>query len=303
GLVSFRNHLIPSEPFFLQEQSKNHATIVCLKCSNYVSQSKWKTPLAIAVFGKPGTGKSFFVKEALNGISKCFFSKKLEFNLSQWRNASDIARSFHLIQDSHLDDEIPIAFFDEFDCTISGRELGWIAQFLMPIQDGLYVEGSEAFHVGKSVFVFAGGTAHSYSEFANKYKERREAKVPDFLSRLRAFVDVQDTNLKVQRGRVTYSHANRLSLMRRAIVFRSLLKRHLPQIFDQGSDFARIDSSVTDAFLWVPEFKHGVRSIEAIIQMSKISQKGTSFQTSALPTVDQLDLHVDPKKFFAILSQ
>ncbi|MDZ4853204.1 MAG: HNH endonuclease, partial [Pirellulaceae bacterium] len=40
GLVSFSNHLIPSEPFFLQEQSKNHATIVCLKCSSITDHFK-----------------------------------------------------------------------------------------------------------------------------------------------------------------------------------------------------------------------------------------------------------------------
>ena len=64
----------------------------------------------------------------------------------------------------------------------------------------------------------------------------------------------------------------------------------------------RIDQSLLDAFLDVPKYLHGSRSMEAIIEMSAISRKMT-FERSTLPAVHQLALHVDADAFMAIVEQ
>ncbi len=48
--------------------------------------------------------------------------------------------------------------------------------------------------------------------------------------------------------------------------------------------------------LRVSEFRHGVRSMAAIIDMSMLS-KGRSFEQASLPLVDQLELHVNAEEF------
>ncbi len=92
------------------------------------------------------------------------------------------SRALHVVQDLSLEGEIPVAFFDEFDCSLNNEELAWLRHFLMPIQDGRYIESESGnvFHLGKSIFVFAGGTASKYQNFYDSNISRTEAKVPDF---------------------------------------------------------------------------------------------------------------------------
>jgi hypothetical protein len=258
----------------------------------YTQSSTNNRPLAIAVFGSPGSVKGFLVNEALVGISKSIARKPLEFNMSQWRDSDDLSRAFHTIQDASLESEVPVAFFDEFDCAYNNEELFWLKFFLMPIQDGRYIDSRNIYHLRKCIFVFAGGTASKYAEFDKLNSHKMEKKVPDFLSRLRAHIDIEGVN---------YTSGQSIEMnvrVKRAILLRGLLKKNAPQIFDAGSDCAGIDEDVIRMFLNVAEFRHGVRSMEAIIQMSKILPSSRRFHASALPTKSQLSLHVDADNFF-----
>jgi hypothetical protein len=76
------------------------------------------------------------------------------------------------------------------------------------------------------------------------------------------------------------------------------LQRNAPQIF--SGDEMRIDGSLLAAFLDVPAYLHGSRSLEAIIEMSAISRK-LAFERSSLPAVHQLALHVDADAFMDIV--
>jgi hypothetical protein len=85
-------------------------------------------------------------------------------------------------------------------------------------------------------------------------------------------------------------------MFRRAILLRSLLEAHLPEVIDKNSKEARIDPDVVRAFLRVTRYVHEVRSMRAIIEMSRPSARG-AFHKSALPTPNQLKMHVNAKEF------
>jgi RyR domain len=59
---------------------------------------------------------------------------------------------------------------------------------------------------------------------------------------------------------------------------------------------------VLRAFLNVPHYKHGARSMESIVAMSFLMGK-TRFERSALPSEAQLDLHVPGRTFLALVQQ
>jgi len=265
----------------------------------YIHSKGSSRPLSIAVFGFPGLGKSFGVTEVAESVAPGLVVR-LEFNVSQWRLISDLISAFHRVRDLVLEGKIPLVFFDEFDSTFEGK-LGWLKYFLAPMQDGTFREGETVHPIGRSIFVFAGGISSTLASFCQEdpdgsgkeqaLHEFKNVKGPDFTSRLRGYVNIVGPN--------PASSSDNIFMIRRAMLFRSLLERKAKQLFDV-SNHVRIDKGVLRALIKVPYFKHGARSIEAIIEMSMLS-RCMCWEQALLPAKEQLSLHVDEELFSRLL--
>ena len=178
-------------------------------------------PLSVAVFGPPGSGKSFCVEQI---VAEAGCDKPYIINLSQLSHPHELAESLKeqinstptkFAGESKATEAMGanapektaepveqkktrVFFFDEFDASLNGVSLGWLRWFLAPMQDGNFFLGGQPIEVGKAVFMFAGGTAVSLSEFEKRaledQGEYRDKKVPDFISRLRGFIDIEGIN-------------------------------------------------------------------------------------------------------------
>ena len=272
--------------------------------SEYCDQERPPRPLCIAVFGAPGSGKSFGIWQVARSVRPDQV-QKLEFNLSQFTSPDDLLSALHQVRDVGLSGKIPLAFWDEFDATFQGAPWGWLRYFLAPMQDGKFQEGQLTHPIGRAIFVFAGGTCSSMDEFAggSGAGDFRKAKGPDFVSRLKGYVNIMGPNRR-KAVSLLVAEADPCFVVRRAILLRSILERNAPQIFKGGlrSRVARIDEGVLRAFLNVRQYKHGVRSMEAIVAMSALVNK-VQFERSSLPSKEQLGLHTNGAEFLARMRQ
>lgn len=261
--------------------------------SEYVAQPRPKRPLSIAVFGPPGSGKSFGITQLALSLRPGEIEPK-EFNLSQFRSTDELLSAFHQVRDIGLGGKIPLVFWDEFDSAYEDK-FGWLRYFLAPMQDGKFQQGDLAHPIGKAIFVFAGGTSETLDSFGKDLceEEKRAAKVPDFVSRLKGYLNVLGPNPQA-RGNDPYY------MVRRAILLRSMLSRDAKHIVRNGE--VQIDSGLLRALLQTWRYKHGARSMESVIAMSQLEGK-TRFERSSLPTKAQLDLHVDGLDFRALVQQ
>ena len=264
--------------------------------SEYISSKNTIRPLSIAIFGTPGSGKSYGLTEMATSTFPEDI-QKLNYNISQFSTPLELQTTFHKISDLNLMGKIPLVVFDEFDTYFEGN-LGWLKYFLSPMQDGVY-RGEETFHpIGKAIFVFVGGTSSSFSEFCGEkiegednkrifLNEFKANKGPDFVSRLRGYINILGPNQS--------DDNDQLFMLRRAMLIRSLIEQKLPHLIDEKGE-AQIDDGVLRAMLKIPRYKHESRSVEAIMDMSTLAQ-AKKWEQSSLPPKEQLKLHLDEKLF------
>jgi len=290
----------------------------------YCQKDGAKRPLSLAVFGRPGNGKSFGLEEIVSQVRRETGARleSITFNLSQFPEngkAEQLLKAFHDVRDVSVRGDLPVVFWDEFDV----GKYEYLARFLAPMQDGTFVDGATVHPIGRAIFVFVGGVNDSMDQFVRSLYEKetssasadgdtqlgatvptetaRSRKIPDFVSRLRGFVDVRDLtpDLSLQ-SPTTVKGNNAVHLIRRAILLRSLIERHYKHLIVKKGDVSRaqIDDSVVRAFLHVSSYVHGARSMEAVLATSQTDLP--SLTQSCLPSETLLRMHVDAKDFLGI---
>jgi hypothetical protein len=277
---------------------------------NYREGKKQKQPLSLAVFGAPGSGKSFGLEQIAAGV----FGKDnpiLKFNLSQFKEPEELIGAYHQVRDQALAGFTPVVFWDEFD----SANYKWLQYLLAPMQDGAFLDGQLSHAIGKSVFIFAGGTSRDFAHFgppekavAKEDNEQQMArhdfvmkKGPDFKSRLSGFFDVLGPNP----GQIFDPAVAKKGLdpwvddptdvgfpVRRAILLRSLLGLVKSKEGGRENEILDIDHGLLTALLEIKHYRNGARSMEKLISTMK-DNGGLPLRRAHLPPDDLLALYVD----------
>jgi hypothetical protein len=273
----------------------------------YAEDHNTDRPLSLAVFGPPGSGKSFGIKQIAKAVNKDTGKNNiLEFNLSQFdiTKPEGLIGAFHLIRDKVLQGVVPFVFWDEFD----SQGLAWLQYLLAPMQDGYFMENQVNHPLGKCVFIFAGGTSYTFEGFVPPERSKsaldnfKVKKGPDFVSRLRGYLNVLGPNRRQtfdpdegDCGEYFVDDKDQCFPLRRAMLIRGMLKL-------KSNEKLTIDDGLLSALLKIDKYKHGARSLETIISLTRTGQS-KNMSRSHLPPPEQLGLHIDTRSFMSFIDQ
>ena len=273
--------------------------------SNRHNSPEKGTVFNFALFGTPGSGKSFLAGEIARSIDPqgSIFSKR-EYNLSQFTDPGQLTNAFGVIASESVGGKVPLVLWDEFDSVLEGQRGGWLARFLMPMQDAHYFDGRERRPIGTAVFAFIGGTFPTAEHFRNWACEtRKEGEPPaesvllkarDFHSRLYTALDMP--RIVEEEDRANGSSEQRCQIFKTdwdnsyAKLARAVLLR---RFFRDNSKVGKtvslksVDEDLCRFLLAIP-LRHGARSLERIVEACLVSK----------PSHVSL-LHLPPSHFLA----
>ena len=243
----------------------------------YRDLKKPDRPLCFGLFGPPGSGKSFGVKQIIESMEQ----ELKTINLSQLEGPDDLAAAIVKVASARTS-PLMFLFFDEFDSKLAGTRLGWLQWLLAPMQDGVVFYQGSQIELKRAVYFFAGGTSDSFESFPQAHEGYfREAKGPDFISRLRGHINVRGVNEGPYRR------------VRRAIILRNRIDKVASHWVkkDARIEDDRMSKELIDRILAVGRFIHGSRSVESLIDMSRFEDH--KFTEGNLPHAELRASHVD----------
>ncbi len=289
-----------------EEQEAARETALLMR--QYLSKKSVR-PFNLAVFGSPGSGKSFLVKEIVQEVRPSGVeTRTVAFNLSNYTNVKELHGAFHRIRDISLGGRIPVVFWDEFDASVDEQQFYWLRFFLAPMWDGHFQEGQDERPLGKCVFVFAGGRFEQYEKLRmhleagqhvgddgalksatkkfgiseEKVKALHASKGDDFERRLDAFIDLPNIDLPTGASNAA-NPGVALVQLRRAAILRGQAKALFKASVFVGNEL-QISDDHAKKLLATQNFIHGAGSLSSLVAISDIRGPG------------RLDLTVEPSK-------
>jgi ATPase family protein associated with various cellular activities (AAA) len=284
------------------------------RVKQHVASNRYNSPdkgsvFNFALFGSPGSGKSFLAREIAASIDARgeTFTRR-EWNISQFTDPAQLTDAFKVIASESVGAKVPLVLWDEFDSVLDGERGGWLARFLMPMQDAHFFDGRERRPIGTAVFVFIGGTFPTAQDFRNwaceteRTKDGRPPdsvllKARDFHSRLYTALDMpriideeEPASVPSQRcQKFTTEWVNSYAKLARAVLLRHYFRERSK--IGQTSFLEEIDKDLCRFLLAIP-LRHGARSLERVVEACLVS-KPSKLSMMHLPPNHFLEEHIE----------
>lgn len=263
-----------------------------------------------ALFGGLGSGKSFLAREIAASIDARgeIFTQR-EYNVSQFTDPAQLTDAFKVIASDSVGANVPLVLWDEFDSVLDGVRGGWLARFLMPMQDAHFFDGRERRPIGTAVFVFIGGTFPTAQDFRNwacETERTKDGRTPDavvlkardFHSRLYTALDMPriideeecasyPSERRCQKFMTEWVHS--YAKLARAVLLRHYFRD--PAKIGPTAFLEEIDEDLCRFLLAVP-LRHGARSLERIVEACLVS-KPSKLSMMHLPPNHFLEEHIE----------
>jgi len=256
------------------------------------------TPTCLGIIGPVGSGKKFVAKSLSDQIGEQWPVRKLTYNARVLR-LEDLTNACHTIRDFTAENTLTVVTFENFEWLFQPDNT-LLDEFTALMRHGTFKDEGRERGVGRCLLLFLVNQSISDNsivptpktpvgfEFPQSQPERHDAALLDNLHGM----------IKLKGPDQGDKDEDKTFAVRRAFMIRRLIERHHPQIIVDGT--IQIDEAVLHALLFVPRYKHGLRSLDKIISTSRLSKR-KKYDIAALPPEEQIQLHVDGKAFMQYL--
>ena len=251
------------------------------------------SPTCIGLLGPIGSGKKFVAKNLSEQVGETWPIRTLAYNARIMRLA-EITNMCHTIRDNAAENTLTVVSLENFEALLEGDN-NLLDEFTAVMRYGTFKDEGHERAVGRCLLLFLVNQEPptldtTPTPTTADFKLRRVVDDAALLDNLHGVVNLSGPN---QTG-----PQDKLFPIRRGLMLRQLLNERHPHLNVNGT--MKIDDAVLHALLFVPSYKHGLRSLEKIVSTSRLSGR-KKFDVSALPPEEQIQLHVNGRTFMSFL--